>query len=130
MTNCNDVDADEKHALRKQCNEKIGMRLRQLENKMHTICIANRYALTECIGKGAFGIVFAGVDVATDKPVAIKLEIINSNRRSHLQLEHRVYRALCGEGTGRRVVGIPHCYYYGTFGDYTALVIDLLGPSL
>lgn len=30
----------------------------------------------------------------------------------------------------REVVGFPHCYYYGTEGEYNVMVMDLLGPNL
>lgn len=30
----------------------------------------------------------------------------------------------------REVVGFPHCYYFGTEGEYNVMVMDLLGPNL
>ena len=47
-------------------------------------------------------------------------------RAKHPQLEYeaRVYKALAGG------VGIPFVRWFGVEGEYSCMVIDLLGPSL
>lgn len=59
----------------------------------------------------------------TSKLVAVKIEHTKS---SHPQLEYeaKVYKYLCG------IPGIPSVHYFGPVGDYTAMVMDLLGKSL
>jgi casein kinase I family protein HRR25 len=66
---------------------------------------------------------YIGTSLSNGEQVAIKLE---STRARHPQLEYeaRVYRALVGG------VGIPFVRWFGVEGDYYAMVIDLLGPSL
>ncbi|CAN4091104.1 unnamed protein product [Withania somnifera] len=64
-----------------------------------------------------------GVNVQTCEEVAVKLE---STKTKHPQLhyESKLYMFLQG-GTG-----IPHLKWFGVEGEYSAMVIDLLGPSL
>lgn len=55
--------------------------------------------------------------------MAIKLELVNAE---HPQLEHEstVYKTLAGG------LGVPFVRWFGVEGDYNAMVLDLLGPSL
>ena len=87
------------------------------------IRIGNKYRLGKKIGSGSFGDIYFGTNVTNGEQVAIKLE---SCRARHPQLEYeaRVYKALAGG------VGIPFVRWFGIEGDYYAMVIDLLGPSL
>jgi casein kinase I family protein HRR25 len=64
-----------------------------------------------------------GTNIATNEEVAIKLEPVDAEQP---QLEHeaRVLESLAGG------VGIPFVHWFGAEGDYRALVLDLLGPSL
>lgn len=83
-----------------------------------------KYRLLRKIGSGSFGDIYRAVDTSTGEELAAKLE---SNRCRHPQLlyESKLYRILAG------AVGIPRMRWYGGYGsDYTALVMDLLGPSL
>ncbi|PHT39054.1 Casein kinase I isoform alpha, partial [Capsicum baccatum] len=63
------------------------------------------------------------VNLRNGEEVAVKLE---STKPEHPQLHHEseLYRLLQG-GTG-----IPHLEWFGVEGEYRAMVIDLLGPSL
>eukprot|EP00826_Nyctotherus_ovalis_P039570 TRINITY_DN3814_c0_g6_i1.p1 TRINITY_DN3814_c0_g6~~TRINITY_DN3814_c0_g6_i1.p1 ORF type:complete len:364 (-),score=105.92 TRINITY_DN3814_c0_g6_i1:206-1297(-) len=87
------------------------------------LTIAGRYRLIKKIGSGSFGETYKGVDFKAGSEVAIKLEPSNSHH-PQLDYEAKVYRALQGG------VGIPRIYWNGPVGDYLAMVIDLLGPSL
>lgn len=76
------------------------------------------------IGKGAFGVVYKGVDNVTKKLVAIKVESLDAE---HPQLiyEARVLQEL------RAAQGIPAFYHFGDFGaTANALVMQLLGPPV
>ncbi|PHT85681.1 Casein kinase I isoform alpha [Capsicum annuum] len=63
------------------------------------------------------------VNLRNGEEVAVKLE---STKTEHPQLHHEseLYRLLQG-GTG-----IPHLEWFGVEGEYRAMIIDLLGPSL
>jgi serine/threonine protein kinase len=69
------------------------------------------------------GIVYHAVNVISTKNVAIKLEPIDTEN-PQLQYEHSIYKSLAG------VIGIPSVRWFGTEGDYNAMVLELLGPSL
>ncbi|KAG0504224.1 hypothetical protein M758_1G015300 [Ceratodon purpureus] len=85
--------------------------------------VGNKYRLGRKIGSGSFGEIYLGTNVQTNEEVGIKLESI---RTKHPQLlyESKLYRILQG-GTG-----IPNIRWFGIEGDYSVLVLDLLGPSL
>jgi casein kinase 1 len=95
----------------------------QIIMEMYSMTIAGRYRLVKKIGSGSFGEIYKGVDFKSNSEVAVKLEPINSHH-PQLDYEAKVYKALQGG------IGIPKIHWNGTVGDYLALVIDLLGPSL
>ena len=63
------------------------------------------------------------IDTTTGDEVAVKLE---SSTTKHPQLlyETKLYKIL-HDG-----VGIPKVHWFGVEGDYSVMVMDLLGPSL
>ncbi|KAL7673338.1 hypothetical protein ACOME3_008197 [Neoechinorhynchus agilis] len=85
--------------------------------------VALKYRLGRKLGSGSFGHIYMAEDVDTGEQVAIKLE---ETRSKHLQLavENRIYSILQGG------LGVPRIKWFGQEGDYNALVIELLGPSL
>eukprot|EP00835_Amoeboradix_gromovi_P001573 NODE_74_length_23402_cov_1.166974.p6 type:complete len:307 gc:universal NODE_74_length_23402_cov_1.166974:3068-3988(+) len=85
--------------------------------------IAGKYRLGRKLGSGSFGEIYLGTNVVTGEEVAIKMESVRA-RHPQLEYEARVYRSLAGG------VGIPFVRWYGQEGEYNAMVIDLLGPSL
>ena len=84
-----------------------------------------RFKLEEQLGSGAFGEIYAGHDLGTGMPVAIKLERIDA-RYPQLAYEARIYHTLQHEMNGT----IPHMHYFGTEGLYNVLVLDRLGKSM
>lgn len=91
------------------------------------IRIGKRFRLLRRLGGGAFGEVYVGADLVTEEYVAIKLEPIVSMHQPHLYHEARLYQLLT---KGLVTVGIPKIRFFGREGEYNALVMDLLGPSL
>ncbi|KAH3673141.1 hypothetical protein WICMUC_003864 [Wickerhamomyces mucosus] len=85
--------------------------------------VGRKFRIGRKIGSGSFGDIYLGTNIISGELVAIKLESIMT-RHPQLEFEARVYKALSGG------VGIPFVRWYGTEGDYNAMVIDLLGPSL
>lgn len=94
--------------------------------------IGNKYRLGRKIGSGSFGDIYLGIsltnsslgsNIISGEEVAIKLESIKA-RHPQLEYEAKVYKTLAGG------VGIPFVRYFGTEGEFNAMVIDLLGPSL
>lgn len=106
---------------------------------MSEIRVANKYRLGRKIGAGSFGDIYlgkllielfclltptpTGVNIVNGEQVAVKLESVRA-RHPQLEYEARVYKALAGG------VGIPFVRWFGMEGDFYAMVIDLLGPSL
>ena len=85
-----------------------------------------RFKLEQKIGNGAFGEIYAGHDLTTANPVAIKLERKDA-RYPQLQYEARIYHTFQNDPTAVR---IPHMYYFGTEGTYNVLVLDRLGENM
>ncbi|WMV48013.1 hypothetical protein MTR67_041398 [Solanum verrucosum] len=85
--------------------------------------VGGTYKLGRKVGKGYFAELYLGINVLTEEEVAVKLE---STKTEHPQLhyESKLYRLLQG-GTG-----IPNVRWFGVEGEYNAMVIDPLGPSL
>ncbi|KAI8335100.1 kinase-like domain-containing protein [Chlamydoabsidia padenii] len=75
------------------------------------------------IGEGSFGIIYEGINLLNNHPVAIKFEPRKSDA-PQLRDEYRTYKILSG------VQGIPQTFYYGQEGLHNILVLDMLGPSL
>jgi casein kinase 1 len=87
------------------------------------IHVGGKYRLGRKIGSGSFGELYLGTNVQTGEEFAIKLEGVRT-RHPQLLYESKVYRILQGG------VGIPNIHWYGVEGEYNAMVLDLLGPSL
>ena len=85
--------------------------------------IGGRYLKGKRLGKGSFGEVFAGCEVASDAQVAIKTEPVKSLHPS-LFGETKALRELQG------VQGIPSVHWSGCDTRSNYLVMDLLGVSL
>ncbi|TFK75114.1 kinase-like protein [Pluteus cervinus] len=85
--------------------------------------VGNNYRVGKKIGEGSFGVVFEGVKILTNQPVAIKFEPRRSDA-PQLRDEFRSYRTLSG------TPGVPQVHYFGQEGLHNVLVIDLLGPNL
>ncbi|CAG9334138.1 unnamed protein product [Blepharisma stoltei] len=90
---------------------------------MLDIRVGGRYRIGKKIGSGSFGEIFIGVDIQTNEEVAIKLEKIDS-RHPQLIYESKLIRLLQGGP------GLPGILWYGVEGNYNAMVMELLGPSL
>lgn len=84
-----------------------------------------RYRLEDQLGAGAFGEIYAGVDVKSSQPVAIKLEHVSAEH-PQLAYEARVYKQLRGSGMTR----VPELFYSGREGNYNVLVLQKLDENL
>ncbi|CAH8358103.1 unnamed protein product [Eruca vesicaria subsp. sativa] len=87
------------------------------------LVIGGRFKLGRKIGSGSFGELYLGVNVQTGEEVAVKLESVKT-KHPQLHYESKLYMMLQG-GTG-----LPSLKWFGVEGDYSVMVIDLLGPSL
>ncbi|CAK7894488.1 casein kinase I homolog 3 [[Candida] anglica] len=81
------------------------------------------YRVGQKIGEGSFGIIFEGVNLLDNTPVAIKFEP-RKCEAPQLRDEYRSYKVLNGSP------GVPRVYFFGQEGVHNVLVMDLLGPSL
>lgn len=57
--------------------------------------VGGKYKITKRLGAGAFGDIFAGVNIKTNEEVAIKLEPIAA-LRPQLQYEAKIYQRMQG----------------------------------
>jgi len=57
--------------------------------------VGGKYKITKRLGSGAFGDIYAGVNVKTNEEVAIKLELLNTTR-PQLHYESKIYQLLQG----------------------------------
>eukprot|EP00124_Ichthyophonus_hoferi_P001881 Ihof_evm8s111 gene=Ihof_evmTU8s111 len=89
------------------------------------LLLGDRYKATKRIGGGSFGDIYLGHDTITGKDVAVKVEPLST---LHPQLAHeaKIYKLLNKKSNSC----VPHLHWTGIAGDYTVMVIDLLGPSL
>jgi casein kinase I homolog HRR25 len=72
--------------------------------------------------KYAIGVVYSGVNIISKEEIAVKLELVET---AHPQLAHEynIYKSITG-------IGIPSIHWFGTEGNYNAMVLKCLGPSL
>jgi len=102
--------------------------------------VGGKYRLRQMVGSGSFGVlhsfcmcnsllepivglVYLAVDIFSRQEVAVKLEHASAHT-SQLQNEYEVYKSLAGGA------GIPAVRWFRREGDYNALVLECLGPSL
>ncbi|WZZ52936.1 hypothetical protein YC2023_053043 [Brassica napus] len=88
--------------------------------------IGGKFKLGRKLGSGSFGELYLGINIQTGEEVAVKLEPVKT-RHPQLQYESKIYMHLQG---GSEFAGVPHLKWFGVEGDYSCMVIDLLGPSL
>ncbi|KZS04210.1 Casein kinase I [Daphnia magna] len=90
------------------------------------LMVGPNFRVGKKIGCGNFGELRLGKNLYNNEHVAIKLEPLKS-KAPQLHLEYRFYRMM-----GRRstTTGLPEVYYFGPCGKYSALVMELMGPSL
>lgn len=86
-----------------------------------------RFKILRKIGNGSFGDVHKGMDITTNKSVAIKIET-KDLKHSRLKCEYDLYELLCDGESVRK--GIPEIYYFGKFQNKNVMVMERLGPSL
>ena len=66
---------------------------------------------------------YSGYNLNTNEEVAIKLEALATNVPM-LRFEASIYLKLAGK------VGIPNVHWIGVEGEFTVMIMDILGPSL
>ena len=87
------------------------------------IRINGRYKLGQKIGCSSFGDIYLGKNVQSNQDVAIKMELIKK-KYQQLIYEAKVFQYLQGG------IGIPTLYWSGQEGDYSIIVLDLLGKNI
>ena len=85
--------------------------------------IGDRYKIIKKIGSGSFGEIFLVCDTTTNEEYAAKFEEAKT-KLPQLLYEVKLYKVLSG-GTG-----IPNIHWYGVYGKYNCMVLDLLGQDL
>jgi serine/threonine protein kinase len=92
--------------------------------------VGDKFDVQKRIGAGCFGDVYRGVNRETGEEVAIKLES-KSSEAPQLRHESEILDLLKNTGNGPQPQGftVP-CYYFGTEGTYSVMVIPMLSRSV
>ncbi|CAF1591150.1 unnamed protein product, partial [Didymodactylos carnosus] len=85
--------------------------------------ITDRFTIVKRLGGGGFGEVFLAKDSKTGSLVAIKTERTDV-LHPQLPIEKDVFTIMSS------TVNCPVMHHFGTHGEFTVLVMELLGPSL
>ncbi|CCD25483.1 serine/threonine protein kinase HRR25 NDAI_0F01640 [Naumovozyma dairenensis CBS 421] len=85
--------------------------------------VGRKYRLGRKIGAGSFGDIYHGTNLLSGEEIAIKVESVRT-KHPQLEYESRVYRYISGG------IGIPIIRWFGREGEFNAMILDLLGPSL
>jgi serine/threonine protein kinase len=88
-----------------------------------------RYETFKLLGEGCFGMVYSGEEVSTQKKVAVKYELKSPHTQGCLALEADMLNMIVGKN-GATQQGFAQCFFIGREGNYTCMVMDLLGKSL
>eukprot|EP00403_Amphidinium_massartii_P011651 CAMPEP_0178412458 /NCGR_PEP_ID=MMETSP0689_2-20121128/22026_1 /TAXON_ID=160604 /ORGANISM="Amphidinium massartii, Strain CS-259" /LENGTH=428 /DNA_ID=CAMNT_0020033707 /DNA_START=76 /DNA_END=1359 /DNA_ORIENTATION=+ len=86
--------------------------------------IGGRFKVKRKIGSGSYSEVYLGIDTATLDKVAIKAEWKGAEKTDKLHGEVMLYQKL------GRSNAVPAIHWFGVEGEYSLMVMDLLGPSL
>jgi len=90
--------------------------------------IGKKYIIVNKIGGGSFGDIFLGMDLKSGDQVAIKVE--KNSKRSVLHQEAKLINYLTKHAVFPNGAGYPRFRWYGIWGKYNILVMDVLGKSL
>lgn len=85
--------------------------------------LSNKYKIIQKLSEGSFGTIYKAKNVRTNDLVAIKFESKNSHLQT-LKNEAKIYQHLGKQN------GFSQLKWFGSDGNYSYLVIDLLGISL
>lgn len=91
--------------------------------------IDNRFEVVERLSGGSFGDIYLGNDKRSGEQVAIKVES-STARVCYLKKEFDIYNELQQFETHKRAGTAPKSFYFGSVGQNSVLVMELLGFSL
>ena len=101
-------------------------KLMKILQKKEEIALSKNYKLYfgKKIGRGAFGEIYKGEEIATQKKIAIKCEFVQQNKASVLKSEIELLNYLKGSK------GIPELYMYIFSKNFNFMLFELLGPNI
>ncbi|RKO84002.1 kinase-like domain-containing protein, partial [Blyttiomyces helicus] len=87
-----------------------------------------RFQVHSKIGEGSFGHIYKGIDLISNKLVAIKVENYKSSSHAQLKTEAHIYRRM--EGTPvSNMTRWPKIYKFGKQSGMNVLIMDILGSN-
>ena len=87
------------------------------------IRVGGKYKVCKKLGSGSYGDIYMGMNMKTNEEVGIKLEKIDADTPM-LIYEARIYDKF------KNTAGFPEIYWSGVEGEYSVMVMEILGPSL
>lgn len=82
------------------------------------------YNVVTCLGSGAYGRIYKGIDELSKEEVAIKISQINSSQSLKISNEECIMKRF------ENIPGFLKSRYYGVDGDVTILVLEIGGSNL
>jgi len=92
------------------------------------LIIDKTYKITQKLGNGSFGDIYHATNLKDNSEVAVKLEPLSS-KQPQLEFEASLYQYLYKKNS-TIYKGLPHVYQFTKEGEYNAMVLEMLGPSL
>ena len=87
------------------------------------IRVGGKYKLTHRLGSGSFSTIYLAEDIISNEQVAWKMELLSTETPFLIQ-EAKMLKSLSG------IDRFPEFKWFGEEGDYSWLVMSLLGPTL
>ena len=87
------------------------------------IRICGKYKVSKKLGSGSYGDIYQGINIKTSEEIGIKLEKLTADTPM-LRYEASIIQKF------KDTPGFPNIHWSGVEGEYSVMVMEILGPSL